>query len=215
MKKILIASLMLIAVVSCTKDFESTNQNPNQISDQLLKQDFNLVGSPFSGLLFNLFGHQVEEDLCYDSWMGYMNTPTDFVGNVNNTTYYIRWNSYWGRQYNNIMSPSKQVIRLAGENNLPLFATWAKLIRVLSMSRLSAVHGPVIYSNYGATTPVINYDKESDLYNTFFLQLDSIQTDFAANKTYAGFGKFDQSYKGDIPSWMRVVNSLRLQLAIN
>ena len=45
---------MLIAVVSCTKDFESTNQNPNQISDQLLKQDFNLVGSPFSGLLFNL-----------------------------------------------------------------------------------------------------------------------------------------------------------------
>ncbi len=217
MKKILIASLMLIALVSCTKDFESTNQNPNQISDLMLKQDFNLVGSPFSGMLYELHGNQgsqIEEDLCYDSWMGYMNTPTDFVGNVNNTTYYIRWNSYWGRQYNNIMSPSKQVIRLAGENNLPLFATWAKLIRVLSMSRLSAVHGPVIYSNYGATTAQINYDKESDLYNTFFLQLDSIQTDFAANKTYAGFGKFDQSYKGDIASWMRVVNSLRLQLAI-
>jgi len=56
MKKILFASLMLIALVSCTKDFESTNQNPNQISDQLLKQDFNLVGSPFSGMLLNLFG---------------------------------------------------------------------------------------------------------------------------------------------------------------
>ena len=118
---------MLIAMVSCTKDFESTNQNPNQISDQLLKQDFNLVGSPFSGLLLNLFGGQIEEDLCYDSWMGYMNTPTDFVGNVNNTTYYIRWNSYWGRVYGSVMSPSKQVIQLAATNNLPLFATWAKL----------------------------------------------------------------------------------------
>jgi len=214
MKKILIASLMLIAVVSCTKDFESTNQNPNQISDQLLKQDFNLVGSPFSGLLFNLFGHQVEEDLCYDSWMGYMNTPTDFVGNVNNTTYYIRWNSYWGRIYGSVMSPSKQVITLAAANNLPLFATWAKLIRVLGVSKLTAIHGPVIYTNYGSTAAQIDYDKESDLYNTFFLQLDSIQADFAANKTYTGFAKFDPSYKGNISAWMKVVNSLRLRLAI-
>jgi hypothetical protein len=214
MKKILIASLMLIAIVSCTKDFESTNQNPNQISDQLLKQDFNLVGSPFSGMLYNLFGGQVEEDLCYDSWMGYMNTPTDFVSNRNNTTYFITWNSYWGRIYNNVMSPSKQVIRLASENNLPLFATWAKLIRVLGVSKLTAVHGPVIYTNYGSTAAQIDYDKESDLYNTFFLQLDSIQADFAANKTYTGFAKFDPSYKGSIPAWMKVVNSLRLRLAI-
>jgi len=214
MKKILFASLILIAAVSCTKDFESTNQNPNQISDQLLKQDFNLVGSPFSGLLFNLFGHQVEEDLCYDSWMGFMNTPTDFVGNVNNTTYYIRWNSYWGRVYGSVMSPSKQVIQLAKDNNLPLFATWAKLIRVLSVSKLTAVHGPVIYSNYGSTAAQIDYDKESDLYNTFFLQLDSVQSDFAANKTYNGFAKFDPSFQGSIPKWQKVVNSLRLRLAI-
>jgi hypothetical protein len=217
MKQLLVASMMLIAFGSCTKDFESTNQNPNQISDLMLKQDFNLVGSPFSGMLYELHGNQgsqTQEDLCYDSWMGYMNTPTDFVGNVNNTTYYIRWNGYWGRQYNNIMSPSKQVIRLAQENKLPLFATWAKLIRVLSMSRLTAIHGPIIYSNYGSTAATINYDKESDLYNTFFAQLDSIQTDFAANKTYAGFAKFDPSYKGSIPSWMKVVNSLRLRLAI-
>jgi hypothetical protein len=214
MKKILIASLMLIAMVSCTKDFESTNQNPNQISDQLLKQDFNLVGSPFSGMLLNLFGGQIEEDLCYDSWMGYMGNPSYFVNNRNNTTYFITWNSYWGRVYGNVMSPSKQVIQLAATNNLPLFATWAKLIRVLSVSKLTAVHGPVIYSNYGATTAQINYDKESDLYNTFFLQLDSIQADFAANKTYSGFAKFDPSYKGSIPAWQKVVNSLRLRLAI-
>jgi len=214
MKKILIASLMLIAMVSCTKDFESTNQNPNQISDQLLKQDFNLVGSPFSGMLLNLFGGQIEEDLCHDSWMGYMGNPSYFVNNRNNTTYFITWNSYWGRQYNNVMSPSKQVIQLAATNNLPLFATWAKLIRVLGVSKLTAVHGPVIYSNYGATTAQINYDKESDLYNTFFLQLDSIQADFAANKTYAGFAKFDPSFKGSIPAWQKVVNSLRLRLAM-
>ncbi len=214
MKKIFIAVLLLSALGSCTKDFEKTNVNPYQISDESLKQDFNLVGSPFSNLLFNLFGHQIEEDLCHDSWMGHLQTPTNFVGNVNNTTYYVRWNVYWGRVYGSVMSPARQVTKLAADNQLPLFATWAKLIRVLSVSKLTAYHGPVIYSNYGSTDPVIKYDKESDLYNAFFADLDAVQTDFAANVAYKGFGKFDPSYQGDITKWMRLVNSLRLRLAI-
>jgi len=215
MKQITIAILCLIILGSCTKDFVKTNQDPNQISDELLKQDFNLVGSPFSGMIFNLNGHQIEEDLCYDSWMGYMATPTDFVGNVNNTTYYMRWNVYWGRVYGSVMSPAKQVIKLAKDNKLPLFATWAKLVGVLATSKLTAIHGPIIYTNYGSSANSILYDKESDLYNLYFKQLDSIQADFGANKTYAGFAKFDPTaYKGSIPQWMKVVNSLRLRLAM-
>ena len=214
MKQIIFAFFIVTIFGSCTKDFVTTNQNPNQISDELLKQDFNLVGSPISGMLFNLNGHQIEEDLCQDSWMGFMSTGTDFVGNVNNTTYYIRWNTYWDREYGSVMSPAKQVIQLAETNNLPLFATWAKFIKILSMSKLTAVHGPVIYSNYGSTASSILYDKESDLYNLFFKQLDSIQTDFAANKTYTGFTKFDPTYHGSIPEWMKLVNSIRLRLAI-
>lgn len=215
MRHIIFLLISLVTLAACTDNFVETNQNPNQISDELLKQDFNLVGSPFSNMIFNLNGHQIEEDLCADNWMGYMGTPTDFVGNVNNTTYYIRWNTYWDRIYGSIMSPSKQVIQLAADNNLPLFATWAKLIRVFGMSKLTGVHGPVIYSNYGTTENSILYDKESDLYPLFFKQLDSIQTDFEANKAYTGFKKFDPSlYGGSIPQWQKVVNSLRLRLAI-
>ena len=169
MKKLFITILFLGVLAACTDDFVTENQNPYQISDEMLKQDFNLVGSPFSGMLFNINGHQIEEDLCQDSWMGYLNTPTPFVGNVNNTTYYIRWNAYWGRVYGSVMSPAKQVIQLAKDNELPLFATWAKLVKILDMSKLTAIHGPVIYSNYGSTSNTILYDKESDLYNLLFL----------------------------------------------
>ena len=215
MKHIIIALFSLIAFAACTDNFIETNENPNQISDELLKEDFNLVGSPFSNMIFNLNGHQIEEDLCADNWMGYMGTPTDFVGNVNNTTYYIRWNAFWGREYGSVMSPAKQVIQLAADNNLPLFATWAKLIRILAMSKLTAVHGPIIYSQYGTTANSILYDKESDLYPLFFKQLDSIQTDLGANKTYTGFKKFDPTlYAGSIPQWQKVVNSVRLRLAM-
>ena len=214
MKKLFIILLFLGAFASCTKDFVTENQNPYQISNESLLQRNNLVGGSFPGFLFNLNGHQIEEDLCQDSWMGYLNTPTPFAGNVNNTTYYIRWNDYWNRIYNNVMSPTKQVISLANTYKLPLFVTWAKLIRILAVSKLTAIHGPVIYSNYGKRDNNIMYDKESDLYNLFFAQLDSIQTDFAANKTYKGFVRFDPSYKGDIASWMKVANSLRLRLAM-
>lgn len=215
MKQLIFALFIITILGSCTKDFVATNQDPNQISDVLLKQDFNLVGSPIAGMVFNLNGHQIEEDLCQDSWMGFMNTGTDFVGNVNNTTYYIRWNSYWGREYGSVMSPAKQVIKLAEDNNLPLFATWAKFIKILSMSKLTAVHGPVIYTNYGTTSSTVLYDKESDLYDLFFKQLDSIQSDFAANQNYTGFTKFDPTaYGGSIPEWMKLVNSIRLRLAM-
>lgn len=214
MKKIICIILTIVVLTSCTKQFEDFNKSPYQITDEQLKEDFNLVGGPFANLLFNLFGHQIEEDLCHDSWMGYLNTPTPFTGNVNNTTYYIQWNAYWGRIYPSVMSPARQVIQLAEENNLPLFATWAKLIKILGMSKLTAYHGPVIYSNYGSTENSILYDSESDLYNQFFTELDQIQSDFAANTSYAGFKRFDPSYTGDITKWMKLVNSLRLRLAI-
>lgn len=215
MKKLIFALIALVAFASCTENFIEANRNPYEISDEQLTEDNNLVGAPFSGLIFNLNGHQIEEDLCSDNWMGFMGTPTGFTGNVNNTTYYIRWNTYWDRIYGSIMSPSKKVIENAAKYELPLFATWAKLVRVFGMSKLAGVHGPVIYSQYGSRANSIPYDKESDLYPYFFKQLDSIQTDFAANKTYVGFKKFDPSkYAGSIPQWQKVVNSLRLRLAI-
>ncbi|UAY55437.1 SusD/RagB family nutrient-binding outer membrane lipoprotein [Arachidicoccus terrestris] len=214
MKQLILLLLTIIIFGSCTKNFEATNQDPNQISDELQTQDNNLVGGPISGMLYNLNGGQVEEDLCQDNWMGYMATGTDFVGNSNNTTYYITWNNYWGREYGSVMSPAKQVIELAAKYNLPIFATWAKFIKILGMSKLTAVYGPIIYSNYGSSDSKILYDKESDLYDLFFKQLDTIQATFAANMDYQGFKKFDAIYNGSIPQWMKLVNSIRLRLAI-
>jgi hypothetical protein len=197
MKKICLMVLALILFNSCTKNFEEINTNPNQISKKLLEQDFNLVGGSFPTFMFNLMGHQIEEDLCYDNWMGFMGTPTPFVSNVNNTTYYLRWiDAYWNRVYGSVMSPTKQVIQLAQEYNLPLFGDWAKLVRILAISKLTAIYGPVIYSNYGTSTlGTIKYDKESDLYNNLFTQLDEIETNFKANTSYTGFTKSIQAIR--------------------
>ena len=106
MKKIFFVLILTLGFFACTDNFEEANKNHYLISDVELEQDFNLLGSPFQGFLSNLFGHQIEEDLVHDNFMRNLGTPTPFVGGVNNTTYYIRWNSYWGRIYGSVMSPS-------------------------------------------------------------------------------------------------------------
>ena len=92
------------------------------------------------------------------------------------------------------------------------YVAWAKLIRILSVSRLTTYHGPVIYSTYGQSGA--SYDSEPDLYNAFFSDLDDIQAVFADNAEYAGLAKFDASFDGDVTAWAKVVNSMRLRLAI-
>lgn len=214
MKKIFFAMILTLGFIACTDNFEEANRNQFLISDAELEQDFNLLGSPFQSMLYNLFGGQVQEDLCHDNWVRHVGTPTPFVGGVNNTTYYIRWNSNWGRVYNNIMSPGAQVIKMANEGGYDVFAAWAKLIQVIGISKLTAFYGPVIYSNYGVSGQANIYDSEPDLYNYLFADLDEIQSVFAANEDYAGLAKFDASYDGDINMWMKLVNSMRLRLAI-
>ncbi len=214
MKKIFFILIFTLGFLSCTKNFEEANMNHFLISDESLDQDFNRLGSPFQGLLSNLFGGQVEEDLLHDNWVRHLGTPTPFVGGVNNTTYYIRWNSYWGRVYGRVMSPAAQVIKQADEGGYEIFSAWAKLIQVYSISKLTAYHGPVIYSNFGVSGQANIYDSESDLYNNLFADLDAIQATFTANSDYAGLKKFDASYDGNVAMWSKLVNSLRLRLAI-
>ena len=214
MKKIFLAIILTLGFFACTDNFEEANRNQFLISDAELEQDFNLLGSPFQNMLYNLFGGQVNEDLCHDNWVRHVGTPTPFVGGVNNTTYYMRWNPNWGRIYNNIMSPGEQVIKLANEGGYDVFASFAKLIQVYGISKLTSFYGPVIYSKYGVTGEANIYDSEPDLYNNLFSDLDAIQAVFAANQDYTGLAKFDASYNGDMALWSKLVNSLRLRLAI-
>lgn len=214
MKKIIyiFVAALLFNTSACTDDFVELNESPYQVTDASLQQDFNNVGAFYPPMLKNLFGHQIEHNLSHDSWVRHLATPTPFVGGINNTTYYIRWNTYWNRIYGSIMSPAAQVTKVAIAEDYPVFVEWAKLIKVLGMSRLTAYHGPVIYTRFGEEPAP--YDSEPVLYNAFFTQLDEIQAVFSANTDYTGLAKFDASYGGNISAWMKLVNSMRLRLAI-
>jgi hypothetical protein len=204
----------LITLYSCTDDFAELNTNPNQITTESLKQNFNHVGAYFPSMLKAISGNQVMHNLNNDSWVRHYATPTPFVGGINNTTYYPRWiHQYWNQIYGSIMAPGRQVIQIAEEGGYDMFVQWTKLIQILAASRLSAYHGPIIYSNYGTQGDVM-YDTEAELYTTWFSELDKVVSTFSSDTSYSGFKDFDASYGGSIPHWIKMANSLRLRLAM-
>lgn len=221
MKKIIYTLVLTVALIfnGCTDKFDEANTNPYQISQESLKQDFNHIGSYYNSMLAWVNGYtwwqQVAQNLCSDSWVRYLGTPTPFVGGSNNTTYNVVWKHfYWAMVYNNIMAPSKKAIELAEADGYDVFAEWARLIRVLAISKLTLQYGPVIYSDYGSTAITINYDGEEDLYNQLFADLDGVLEVFSANTSYDGLNPFDASYGGDVNSWIKLINSMRLRLAM-
>ncbi|MDT7830095.1 SusD/RagB family nutrient-binding outer membrane lipoprotein [Pricia sp. S334] len=213
MKKFIHLICAILVLGACTDDFEEINTNPYQITDASLEQNFNDVGSFYPSMFSQIFGNQVDHNLTNVTYAQHLATPTPFVGGINNTTYYIRWNGYWSRQYNNVMAPANQVIGIAESSDQPVFVEWAKLIKILSMSRLTAYHGPVIYTQHGPDGDG-SYDSEETLYNAFFADLDRIIGVFAANTDYVGLKDFDASFDGDVALWAKYANSLRLQMAM-
>ena len=210
-----LSTVFALLLSACTDNFEETNRNPYQITGESLEQDFNHVGAFYPSMLNNIFQDQIAHNLVHESFVNHLGTPTPFVSNRNNTTYYITWgDSYWNGVYNNIMAPARQVIRIAEEGGYEVFSAWAKLIRVVGASRLSAYHGPIIYSQYGSSSQDIMYDSEETLYNTWFDELDEILAVLNASKSYTGLAKFDASYGGNVNKWIKVVNSWRLILAM-
>ncbi|HLT51574.1 MAG TPA: SusD/RagB family nutrient-binding outer membrane lipoprotein, partial [Arenibacter sp.] len=214
MKKLIYLIVLVLAFSACTKNFEETNTNPYQITDESLKQDFNQVGAFYSSMLSEIFGNQVDHNLANVTFSQHLATPTPFVGGINNTTYYITWNGYWGREYNNVMARASQAIDVAEAEGYTVFVEWANLIKIISMSRVTTYYGPILYSNLGNTTGDVLYDSEETLYTAFFADLDRIIAEFSANSSYVGLKAFDASYDGDVKKWAKYANSLRLQLAM-
>jgi hypothetical protein len=131
------------------------------------------------------------------------------------------WNNFiWTIAYDNVMSPSKAVIEKSKQEGYANFEAWAMLLKVLAMHRVSDVFGPVVYTNFGKINGdgSVTYDSQQEAYNAFFKDLDDAQAKlqpYAADQNSPQiFKTFDLSYGGSYTKWMKVINSLRLRLAI-
>jgi hypothetical protein len=234
MKKInqfLVALLSVILIFSsCTGNFEGMNTPPYGVSDSELTQDNNLIGMHFptiqQSIYYNYGGggytFQTFQNLNADIWSGYMATPSNFKGGINNQTYFLNndWNDdCWVQTYNRVMTNQLKVKEKCEEQGYETYAHFDainSILRVFAMSRLCDQYGPIIYSRYGETMTGGEYDSAEDVYKLFFQELtNAVQTlNGVLGKSVASFARFDMAYGGKYEKWMKLANTLRLRLAM-
>ncbi|MDH6358249.1 RagB/SusD family nutrient uptake outer membrane protein [Parabacteroides sp. PF5-9] len=234
MKKIIkytLATLSAVAILSsCTDGFDKMNTSPFGVTDNELTQDNNIIGMHFpriqQSIYFNYGGwgyqYQTFQNLSADIWGGYMATPSNFKGGINNQTYFLNndWNdSFWSLTYSGVMVNQLKVSEKCKDLGYETYAHFDAIntiLRVFAMSRVVDQFGPVIYSRYGESMTGGVYDSAQDAYKLFFQELEQAVgvLDDAASKPVASFAKFDMCYNGKFDKWAKFGNTLRLRLAM-
>ncbi len=226
-RTILILTFGMSFLFSCTDDFESLNRDPNGVTDDQSSGDFLDIGGPFSPIFQNIYRYdpawhtQLQHNLNADTFSGYMAPPLPFVKGVNTTNYGFVdfWDQWaWDVPYSSrgVMVNVEVIESLAEEKNLPLFSALALVLKVEAMHRVTDVYGPIIYSNYGVdVVDFTQFDSQEEVYAQFFEELDeAIAVLSQFDEDNKQFSAFDLVYDGNLPSWVKFANTLRLRLAI-
>ena len=229
-----VSSIMLAGILSlssCTDQFKNWNINPNEVTPDQMQQDNLNTGAYFTQMLRGVFivgksadgtglggEYQITEVMTGDIFSG-------FVANINTfsyTTYhndhyalYKDWyNAAFKDAYTYIMQPWKSIADVTEETS-PTRAL-ANIVKVLGMSRITDMYGPIPYSKFGTTTQV-PYDSQKDIYYQFFDELDdaiTILTDYNNSNSSSYMEQYDYIYSGNVGKWIKFANTLRLRLAM-
>jgi hypothetical protein len=145
------------------------------------------------------------------------NINTYSYTNVHNGHYrlYDDWyNAPFADAFQDIMQPWKSITDVTDESS-PARAM-ATIIKVLGMSRITDMYGPIPYSQFGTSTEV-PYDSQQDVYNKFFEELEQaidVLTHYTDNNSGAYMADYDYIYSGNTTKWIKFANTLRLRLAM-
>lgn len=211
--KHIIAIIAVFTAVGCTENF-----------DELIKDPVALAPNPAGQLTFtqlcmsgNGF-YQHRTNLIYSggfvqhysgSW-----AVTEYGGKFKKVDEYAT--ALWRSVYSNEMKSVVDIIdKTSADPEAVNMNAVGKIMKVMIAQRLTDIYGDVPYSeaglgfSKGIVTP--KYDKQQDIYNLFFAELQEAFTQLNAG---GGAVKGDLFYNGDIAKWKKLANTMRLRLAM-
>ncbi len=214
MKKFkIISSAMIVLVflsVSCTKDFEEINTDPN-----------NPVEAPSINIIANAIRFFTQNQ--FNQW-GDMNEPSSWANHlgkiqyIDEAQYKFREgvvNSRWSVAYNNINDLDKIIERESGEDGNPNYLAIAMTYRAHIYQKTTDRFGNIPYTeaakgDEGVTNP--EYDTQEFIYMEILDQLKQANPLYTPSPAFA-IGPNDILFGGDMMKWKKFTNSLRLRVA--
>ncbi|VAW24385.1 Cell surface glycan-binding lipoprotein, utilization system for glycans and polysaccharides (PUL), SusD family [hydrothermal vent metagenome] len=213
-------AIILVSVLfsGCTEDFEEINTDTRVLAEL----DKATIGNVYAYCqyrgLMNGWSFQTSQNLFADLYSQYYsNVQTKFPSDR-----YIlvggwldgAWSGFYGNAAANmavILKETDPENDVAGmETQHALLQIW----KVFMYQRITDYWGPIPYSQVGNGESSVGYDSQESIYNDFFVLLDDALSVLDANSGKNAFGSHDQIYGGDINSWRRFANTLRLRVAM-
>ena len=211
-KQILILILGLIILpVSCTKDFEEINTDPNNPTDV-----------PSINVIVNVI--RLHTQAYYNDW-GDMNEPSSWANHlgkiqyIDEAAYRFREgtvNGLWANTYLNLNDLGLIIEKESRTGGNPNIKAIAMTLRAYIFHMATDRWKDIPYSeagrgHQGITTPA--YDTQESIYLDLLAQLKAANELYTTAATYA-IGSSDVLFGGNIIKWKRFNNSLRLRVAI-
>lgn len=215
-----------VLLAGCTGPFEKFNTNEHEATEEQMEQDNLKTGAFFRQLQRSVVifsdgsyydsDYQIAINLLADSYAGYLAPTLSSNGGVHTGSYFMTENwcqALYKYTFASAM-PAWVSISEVGQETTTALAT---IVKVAAMHRVADYYGPIPYCNFDGSLKS-NYDSLEDVYRKFFEELDEaidVLTEFVnANSDTLMLEDYDYVYSGNVTSWIKFANSLRLRLAM-
>lgn len=206
------AAGILVFGTGCTKNYADINTNKNAIATVTPAVIPFLFSHAEDIATVNQANYQVAQNLFADQYCQYFACEATYFGSdrlvINQSWVGANFNPY----YTDVL-PQLQTI-FANTDSTTAEHAMAEVVWVLAFMKATDYWGPIPYFQAGSVEASVPYDPQDKIYADFFSRLDAaiaVLTPLAGTNAY---GSYDLFYKGDVTSWIKFANSLRLRLAL-
>ena len=205
LKKLSYITLFALTLTSCSDTLDDINKNPNATETPLAP--YLLTGTLKQGadLYWGSTNNFDSSLLFVQHWAKIQYTEPDRY-DVSNTSF----TSLWNTGYATLITDLNTIINFTDAQANSNYKGIALTLRSWTFLLLTDAYGSIPYKEAGQkVTPA--YDTQKDVYTGLLADLKQAQTLLnASSGTVTG----DLVYKGDIAKWKKLVNSLRLRIAL-
>jgi hypothetical protein len=205
LKKIAYITLFALSLTSCSNDLDEINKNPNATETPLAP--YLLTGTLKQGadLYWGSTNNFDSSLLFVQHWAKIQYTEPDRY-DVSNTSF----TSLWNTGYATLITDLNTILNFSEQQANSNYKGIALTLRSWTFLLLTDAYGSIPYKEAGQkVTPAYNTQKE--VYTGLLEDLKQAQSLLS---TTGGTVTGDLAYKGDISKWKKLVNSLRLRIAL-
>ncbi len=218
-KNILLLSIIMFALASCKKDFDTINKDPNGFTTAS-------SGSLFNAAISSLqFGW--DEQLYVNISVLYKETQLVALPQVRWNNYTLGTEKIWSNYYTmlpNLRELEKRFTQMdTSQAEVKNMMALEKILLAYKTFKVTDLFGDIPFSEAGYGFLDVNmlypkFDTQESIYKTLLNELqwaaDNIDPAADDKDPFLTFKNFDNLFFGDLEKWQKFANSLRLRYAM-